>query len=290
MRRAACGTTTRRRAQRPDNSRDAVEEAKLATDGFLQAAEQAARAAGEVLRFWGEKFTVSEKGPADLVTEADLAAQGAIVDVLLPRFPDHGFLGEEGLSRTGADGEYRWIIDPLDGTSNYVHRFPYYAVSIALQRGTELLAGVIYDPTRDEMFAATRGGGATVNGRPLRVSRFSRLNEAMVIASFPPGVTPDSAPIRRFLTVLPFAQTIHRSGSSALNLAYIAAGRLDGYWSTSLKPWDMAAGALIVSEAGGRVTQMTGAPLNIEVSDLLATNGTSVHAELSRLLSSGDGT
>lgn len=257
----------------------------MADSDFLGAAERAARAGGAVLEEWAEKFTVSEKGPADLVTEADVASQTAIYDILHAQFPEHGFLGEEGLRAKSANGEYRWIIDPLDGTSNYVHRFPYYAVSIALEHRGRLEAGVIFDPTRNEMFAAQRGAGATVNGRRLRVSRFDRLKQAMVIASFPPGVTPESLPIRRFLTVLPHAQTIHRSGSSALNLAYVAAGRLDGYWSTSLKPWDMAAGALIVAEAGGRVTQISGRPLDIEVQDLLCTNGSGIHEELSALLS-----
>lgn len=252
---------------------------------YLAAAESAARAGGAVLQEWAGKFTVSEKGPADLVTEADVASQTAIHQVLSARFPGHGFLGEEGLKSGGDDGQFRWIIDPLDGTSNYVHRFPYYAVSIGLEHRGTLEVGVIYDPTRDELFAAQRGRGASVNGTPLKVSRFARLNQAMVIASFPPGVTADSLPIRRFLTVLPHAQTIHRSGSSALNLAYVAAGRLDGYWSTSLKPWDMAAGALIVAEAGGRVTKMNGQALDIEVADLLCTNGTGIHEELSVLLS-----
>lgn len=256
---------------------------------FLQAAEEAARIAGGILNDWSEKFTVSEKGPADLVTEADVASQKAIYEFLHSRFPDHGFLGEENLLQSPGESGYRWVIDPLDGTSNYVHRFPYYAVSIGLQQRGEVVAGVIYDPTRDEMFSAVRGGGATLNKRALRSSRFDRLNQAMVIASFPPGVTSDSLPIRRFLDVLPHAQTIHRSGSSALNLAYVGAGRLDGYWSTSLKPWDMAAGVLIVAEAGGRVTRMNGAPVDIEVPDLLSTNGTAIHEELSRLLSGNAG-
>jgi myo-inositol-1(or 4)-monophosphatase len=173
----------------------------------------------------------------------------------------------------------------LDGTSNYVHRFPYYAVSIGLAHRGQLVAGVIHDPTRGEMFAAAAGHGATLDGRPIHSSRFDRLNQAMVIASFPPGVTADSEPIKRFLTVLGHAQTIHRSGSAALNLAYVAAGRLDGFWSTSLRPWDVAAGALIVAEAGGRVTKMDGSPLDIAVPDLLSTNGTGIHEELSRLLS-----
>ncbi len=256
----------------------------MATNEFLTAAEEAARTAGGILQDWAGRFTVSEKGPADLVTEADVASQEAIHEILHSRFPDHGFLGEEGLN-SSPNAEYRWIIDPLDGTSNYVHRFPYYAVSIGLERRGQLVAGVILDPTRGELFSAAAGQGATLDGRPIRSSQFDQLSQAMVIASFPPGVRADSLPIKRFLTVLGHAQTIHRSGSAALNLAYIAAGRLDGFWSASLKPWDVAAGAVIVAEAGGRVTKMDGAPLEIAVPDLLCTNGTGIHEELSRLLS-----
>jgi myo-inositol-1(or 4)-monophosphatase len=252
---------------------------------YVPAAEEAARVAGRILRDWAGRFTVSEKGPADLVTEADVASQTAIHQILHERFPDHGFLGEEGLSTATGAGNFRWVIDPLDGTSNYVHGFPYYAVSIGLEFRGELTAGVIYDPTRDEMFSAALGEGARLNGRLIQCSRFTPLNKAMVIASFPPGVTAGSEPIARFLNVLPHAQTIHRSGSAALNLAYIAAGRLDGFWSTSLKPWDVAAGAVIVSEAGGRVTRIDCQKLDIHVADLLCTNGTSIHDELSALLS-----
>jgi myo-inositol-1(or 4)-monophosphatase len=253
---------------------------------YVEAASHAARQAGQVLRDWAEKFTVSEKGPADLVTEADVAAQKAIFDVLHTRYPDHGFLGEEGLLESGGNSGCRWIIDPLDGTSNYVHRFPYYCVSIGLECQGKIVAGVIYDPTRDELFAASRGRGATLNGRSLKTSRFDRLNQAMVIASFPPGVTADSLAIRRFLHVLPHAQTIHRSGSSALNMAYVAAGRLEGYWSTCLRPWDMAAGVLLIAEAGGRVSRIDGREIDIETPDLLCTNGTGIHGELSTLLTS----
>jgi myo-inositol-1(or 4)-monophosphatase len=252
---------------------------------LIVVAEAAARAAGAVLLDWAGKFTVSEKGPADLVTEADVAAQTAIHTLLHARFPEHGFLGEEGLVAPPGEGEFRWVIDPLDGTSNYVHRFPYYAVSIGLEHKNELVGGVIYDPTRDEMFSAARGAGATLNGAPIQVSRFAPLKRAMVIASFPPGVTPESEPIQRFIKVLPHAQTVHRSGSAALNLAYIASGRLDGFWSASLKPWDVAAGAAIVAEAGGRITQMNGSRLDIRIPDLLCTNGTGIHEELVTLLS-----
>jgi myo-inositol-1(or 4)-monophosphatase len=251
---------------------------------LLRVAEEAARIGGDVLRAWGEKFTVSEKGPADLVTEADLASQVAIHDFIRARHPNHDFLGEEGLSRNDGGSGFRWIIDPLDGTSNYVHRFPYYAVSIGVEHLGEMVVGVIYDPTRDEMFAAVRGSGAMLNGSPIHVSRFSPLSQAMVIASFPPGVKADSPAMLRFLKVLPHAQTIHRSGSAALNLAYIAAGRLDGYWSSSLKPWDMAAGIVLVREAGGRITKTDGSPIDHHVMSLLATNGTQVHRELVALL------
>jgi myo-inositol-1(or 4)-monophosphatase len=257
----------------------------MSTLEYLSAAEEAARTAGEILQDWAGRFTVSEKGPADLVTEADIAAQEAIHRILHERFPDHGFVGEEGLSTGAGASGHRWIIDPLDGTTNYVHRFPYYAVSIGLECRGELVAGVIYDPTRKELFAARQGAGATLDNRPLRVSHFDRLDRAMVIASFPPGVAPDSLPIKRFLAVIPHAQTIHRSGSAALNLAYVAAGRLDAFWSSSLKPWDVAAGALIVAEAGGRVTTMSGRPFDIAVPDLLCSNGTEIHEQLSVLLS-----
>ncbi len=253
---------------------------------FVEIATQAARVAGKVLEDWAGQFTVSEKGRSDLVTEADVAAQQAIYDIIHPQFPAHGFLGEEGLLKSSGESGYRWVIDPLDGTSNYVHRFPYYAVSIGLEFQHEMIVGVVFDPTRDELFAASRGQGATLNGQSLQTTRFSRLDQALVLASFPYGVAPDSVPIRRFLAALGCAQAVHRSGSSALNLAYVAAGRMDGYWSTSLKPWDMAAGSLIVTEAGGRVTQLSGRPLDIEVPDVLASNGTPLHDEMAELLSS----
>ena len=246
---------------------------------MLAVAETAAREAGQILESWAGNFTVSEKGRADLVTEADHASQKAIHERISSRFPDHGFLGEEGLLHAGAS-DYRWVIDPLDGTSNYVHRFPYYAVSIGLQKGSELVVGVIYDSTRDELFSAAKGAGATLNGKPLKPSRYSQLKDAMLIASFPPGVAPEAPPIQRFLKLLPHAQTIHRSGSSALNLAYVAAGRIEGYWSTSLKAWDCAAGVLLIEEAGGKVTRLNGQPLDISVPNLLASNGTALHAEL----------
>ncbi len=251
---------------------------------FLQAAEEAARRAGHVLRAWSSKFTVREKSRANLVTEADLASQHAIHDFLRVRYPQHGFHGEEGLNEERPESPYRWVIDPLDGTTNYVHGFPYYGVSIGLQFEGRLIVGAVFDPTRDEMFLAARGAGATLNRRPLRTSDNSELGQAMLLASLPVATHPDDPAVRRFLRMLPHAQTVQRTGSAALNLAYIAAGRVDGFWSTSLKPWDMAGGVLLVEEAGGRVSRLDGTEFDVEQPNLLATNGTQLHDELTKLL------
>ena len=256
----------------------------MTSAAFLEIAQEAARAAGEVLEAWAGQFTVREKNPADLVTEADFAAQKVIQDLILARFPDHTFLGEEGNGPTDGDSAYRWIVDPLDGTSNYVHRFPYYCVSIALEHDGEMIVGVIFDPNRNEMFCATRASGATLNGQPITVSRVPELRDALVMASLPRALRGDDPAMLRMLGVMPHAQHIQRTGSAALNLAYVASGRIDAFWSSSLKPWDMAAGALLVAEAGGRVTRMNGGPFEVDVPDLLASNGTGVHDELQALL------
>lgn len=265
-------------------SHNGVENDTLSDTEFLETAQEAARLAGDVLESWSEKFTVSEKSPANLVTEADFAAQEVIHQYIQSRFPDHNFLGEEGLAETNSDSPYRWVIDPLDGTSNYVHRFPYYAVSIGLERGDELRVGVIFDPNRDEMFCAVQGEGATLNGKPIGSSRVDSLSQTMAMASLPVAATPDDPAVDRFLRVMAQAQTVQRTGSAALNLCYVACGRIDAYWSSSLKPWDMAAGALIVAEAGGRVSKMDGGSFEIAVPDLLSSNGTSIHEELQKIL------
>jgi myo-inositol-1(or 4)-monophosphatase len=253
-------------------------------DLYRDIALQAARAGGEVLRQWSHRFTVHEKGPANLVTEADFASQETIVGIIRSQFPSHGFLGEEGLDRP-ADGQpFRWIIDPLDGTGNYVHGFPYFAVSIGLEYAGEMQVGVIYDPTRDEMFVAQQGRGAWLNEHTIRPSAVEDLEKAFVVASLPSAVDADHPSVRHLLRVLPRAQTVQRTGSAALNLAYVACGRIDAFWSTSLKPWDVAAGALIVAEAGGKMSATGGAALDINVPDLLATNGSPIHSQLIDLL------
>jgi myo-inositol-1(or 4)-monophosphatase len=252
---------------------------------LLRTAVAAALAGGSVLKEWFRKVTATSKScAADIVTEADVASQRVIHELISERYPDHNFLGEEGLVRTDGPAPYRWIIDPLDGTSNYFHGYPYFAVSIGVELHGELVVGVIYDPTREEIFTGQKGCGAFLNDRQLHVSENDLLAKSLLVASFPPGVKSDAPPIRQFLRILPHAQTIQRTGSAALNLAYLAAGRLDGFWSYSLKAWDMAAGVLLVREAGGGVTQMSGSPLALEIPDLLATNGR-IHTELRDLLS-----
>ncbi|MDA1016452.1 MAG: inositol monophosphatase family protein [Planctomycetota bacterium] len=247
---------------------------------FRETAELAARRGGDILEEWASKFTVSEKSQFNLVTEADLASQTAICKFITERYPDHGFLGEEGLVEDHSQSGCRWIIDPLDGTSNYVHRFPYYGVSIALEIDGKLQVGVVYDPTRDEMFSAAAGLGSTVNGSPLSPSTIDGLDRALVMASLPLVTDKNDPAVQRFLTVLSQAQHLQRTGSAALNLAYVAAGRMEAYWSSSLKPWDMAGGAVILLEAGGRISKTDGSAFDVEVADMLASNGTPVHEQL----------
>lgn len=248
---------------------------------FLQAAEHAARLGGEQLEAWGEKFTAREKSPANLVTEADLASQKAIFEYLHGLYPDHRFLGEEGLLRDEGASPFRWIIDPLDGTSNYVHRFPYYAVSIGLEENGRMRAGVIFDPNRDELFAAEAGKGATLNGCPIHVSEIEQLWQSMCMASLPVKVNRSHPALKKFVKILELAQTVQRTGSAALNLCAVASGRIEAFWSTSLQPWDMAAGILIVREAGGKVTTSTDeVPFSVAVPDVLASNGRELHQSL----------
>ncbi|MFM7292241.1 MAG: inositol monophosphatase family protein [Planctomycetia bacterium] len=226
--------------------------------------EAAARAGGRVLLDWVGRFGVSNKGPRDLVTEADLASQREIRSIVLAAFPDHGFIGEESLPEHVGDGAsaehdpaarpvFRWMVDPLDGTSNYVHGFPAWCVSVALTRGDEILVGAIHDPKRDECFTAELGAGAWLNGEPVAASRCTRLPDALVALSFPPQLTADSVAVADFLAVAPQVHSVRRTGSTAINLAWLACGRLDAFWVRRIACWDVAAGLLIVREAGGSV-------------------------------------
>jgi myo-inositol-1(or 4)-monophosphatase len=253
-------------------------------DRILEIAIRAARTAGDVLLSWSQRFTVTEKGPSDLVTEADLAAQNAIVSIVNDAFPDHDLLGEENLAVRHTASRYRWIIDPLDGTSNYVHRFPYYGVSIGVERDGELLAGVIFDPNRDELFSAVGGRGAKLNDVPIQPSKAARLSDAFLVVSLPRRAGPSDDAVQRFLKAIPVAESVQRTGSAALNLAYVACGRIDAFWSSSLKPWDMAAGALIVAEAGGQVTSLGGGRFELDGPEILASNGTDLHGSVVGLI------
>lgn len=260
-------------------------------DTAMLVAVEAAQSAGAILRDMLETAEVREKAPKDLVTDADIAAQRCIENRIHATFPSHPFLGEESsrtsIDRTAmADAEWSWVVDPLDGTVNYVHRMPNFAVSIALmQRGKSVL-GVVYDPMAQELYAAIAGRGSTVNGRPLRSSPCTRLDQALVAASFPPQVQKDSLEVAQFLEVLVRSQSMRRLGSAALNLCYVAQGRLDAYWAGFLKVWDIAAGALIASEAGATLRKFDGNPFDPWDGQLLAAGTETLCSELSDCLRS----
>jgi myo-inositol-1(or 4)-monophosphatase len=257
---------------------------------LLNFAIQVARDAGRVLlEKAGRSLQVSNKGDINLVTEADLAAEKLIIERIRSRYPRHAILAEEsGASvETGAASEWKWIIDPLDGTTNYAHGYPCFCVSIALERAGKIEIGVIYDPNLDELFAAERGQGATLNDRTIRVSDVDDLNNAMLCTGFPYDVRERPNFARHFANFTMHAQAVRRDGSAALDLACIAAGRFDGFWEDGLNPWDVAAGVLLIEEAGGLVTDFTAAPLSIYHPKVLASNGL-IHEEMMKVLGAGD--
>ncbi len=251
---------------------------------YVQVCEEAARAGGRALLSWIGRFQVREKGPSDLVTQADLASQQAIRDILRAAFPQHDFVSEEHDNPLDPSAEYVWIVDPLDGTTNYVHQLPHYAVSVALVHRGKPLVGVILDPVRDECFSAQRGAGARLNGQPIQVSSAEHLSDALVAASFAAKVEPGSPEIAQFVAAVLHCQAVRRTGSAALNLCYVAAGRFDVFWALSTKAWDVAAGILLVEEAGGTVTCWDGRPLDLRVPHPLACSTDSLHAEFSQLI------
>ncbi len=253
---------------------------------FVEVCEQAARAAGKVLLGWRGRFEVREKGPADLVTQADLESQEAVRSVVLGAFPDHAFLSEEEPNRPPPGG-YRWIVDPLDGTMNYVHGLHGYCVSIALERDGEVLVGTVYEPEHDTCYVAQRGAGAFRNGQRLSVSRAQRLEEALVAVSFPPQVRRTSDEVLNFLEVLETCRGVRRLGSAALNLSYVAAGQLDAFWATETHAWDIAAGMLLVTEAGGTVTSLAGGPVDFTRPKFVAAATPELHAALRARLRPG---
>ncbi len=260
---------------------------------WVPTAAEIAREAGAVLRdFFAQGVVTEYKGDVDVVTVADRAAEKLIRERLSQAFPDHGVYGEEG-TRDRLEREYRWYVDPLDGTTNFAHGFPQFCVSMGLEQrpktlqpdedGT-LVAAIIYDPLRDELFTAERGRGAQLNGRPVHVSSIPVLAEALLATGFPSRKRHESPNVHFYQEFTLRSHGVRRAGSAALDLAYVAAGRLEAFWEFNLNPWDTAAGILLVEEAGGRVTDFSGNHFQLNSREILASNGL-IHAELLRLFS-----
>jgi len=247
---------------------------------YLVDLEPIAREAGALLMsYFDRHIKIEYKGEVDLVTAADRASEKLIVERLQARWPQHGIVGEEG-TRSEPGAEYRWYVDPLDGTTNFAHGYPVFCVSIALTRKDDQLeVGVLYDPTRDELFAAERGQGAALNGKPMHVSKTPRLAESLLGTGFPSHKRHQNPNIHFYHQITLRSHGVRRAGSAALDLANVAAGRFDGFWEFNLNPWDTAAGVLIVQEAGGSVTRFDGMPFQLDSREVLATNGL-IHEEL----------
>jgi myo-inositol-1(or 4)-monophosphatase len=239
----------------------------------LQTAIEAAHRAGKVIaeRYPAER-SVTVKGYRDIVTEVDIAAESIIIDLIRQRFPDHAILSEE-VGGKGIGAGYTWVIDPLDGTTNYAHRVPFFCTSVGVLADGEPLAGAIYDPLLDQTFTAERGKGATLNGKPIRASQASPLSHTVLALDWGHSNTVRAQALDLLLRIAPRCGTVRALGSAALALAYVATGWLDGYFNLALKPWDTAAGMLIIAEAGGRCTTLDGEPGRVDIPACLATNG-----------------
>lgn len=254
---------------------------------FTSVAIKAAQEAGQILLDWMEKgFTVEFKGVMNLVTDADRAAEQAIIARISTAFPTHPILAEEGGTSSGSDARYKWVIDPLDGTTNYTHTFPAFCVSIGLEIDGSIAVGVVFDPMRKELFVAEKGKGASCNGQAISVSRADTLSDALLVTGFSYDVRQDKTAnnfdfFRGFVTR---AQGVRRTGTAALDLCYVAAGRFDGFWEMKLAPWDVAAGSLMVTEAGGAISDFAGIPFSIYHDEVLASNGL-IQKEMLRVFS-----
>lgn len=267
-------------------------------DKVSRVGRQAALAAGAVLRRnYLRPHHVTLKGEIDPVTETDLQSQEMIIALIRQSFPDHGFLAEEGggeIVGEGAKGlgpsppppktAYRWIIDPLDGTVNFAHGFPMFCVSIAFEAEGMVQYGVVCDPLRDELFEARKGGGAYLNGQPISVSKTARLDRALLATGFPYDIRERlSETLARLERMLGVAQGVRRAGSAGLDMCYVACGRVDGFWEENLKPWDTAAGMLIIEEAGGKITTFSGGDYDIYAPNIVASNGL-LHSQLVNII------
>jgi len=251
--------------------------ASIHPESFLPAASAIAREAGALLmRHFQQGLKIEYKGEADLVTAADRASETLIRERISQQFPSHDVMGEEqGLNDRGS--EYRWYVDPLDGTTNFAHGYPVFCVSMALERRTESsanrIAAVVYDPTRDELFTAEQGRGAQLNGAPIHVSRTAQLKESLVATGFPSHKRHSNPNIHFYHQITLRTHGVRRAGSAALDLCNVACGRFDGFWEFNLNPWDTAAGALMIEEAGGKVSRFDGSPFQLDSRETLASNG-----------------
>ncbi|HEV2115108.1 MAG TPA: inositol monophosphatase family protein [Terriglobales bacterium] len=240
---------------------------------FVPAMAEIAREAGALLMgYFHQRVKVEYKGDVDLVTEADRASEALITRRIRERFPAHNIMGEEG-TRTEQGSEYRWYVDPLDGTTNFAHGYPVFCVSLGLEHKDERVAAVIFDPTRAEMFTAEKGGGAYLNGQAIQVSSVSNLAECLVATGFPSHKRHKNPNIFFYHQITLKTHGVRRAGSAALDLCDVACGRFDGFWEFNLNPWDTAAGVLVVEEAGGRVTRFDGRPFRLDSRETLASNG-----------------
>lgn len=241
---------------------------------YLATATEAVLRAGAIQRAkYGQEIEIHHKGEIDLVTEVDRACENAILEIVRSRFPDHDLVTEEtAIARTGS--RYVWFIDPLDGTTNFAHAYPFFCTSVALAVDGQVAVGAIYDPIKEELFTAERGSGAHLNGRRLRVSSSRELLRSVLVTGFPYDLRHDlRASLRLFGAFMGEARAIRRDGAAALDLCYVAAGRTDGFWEERLNPWDVMAGSLMVEEAGGRMSRFDGSPCGLRADEVLASNG-----------------
>ena len=255
---------------------------------ILNIAVKAAREAATIINRYApdvDRIDIRDKSATQKVSEVDLMANEAIISEIKKNYPDHQIISEEGTDHSGAeDAEYTWIIDPLDGTNNFIHGNPYYCVSIAIKREDELQYAVIIDPSRQDIFTATRGAGAQLNDMRIRVSNTKRLNDALLSTGMPFRDPTEIKPwLRSYAAVLPRANSIVRAGASALDLAYVAAGRYDGLWQVGLKPWDISAGALMVIEAGGLISGINGKQDYLNSGEVVCGNS-NIHEKLQQLV------
>ena len=252
---------------------------------MLNFAIQTARDAGQLLlEKFGRKLNISMKGDINLVTEADLASEALIIERIKSYYPKHSILAEEsGNAVTIGDSTWKWIIDPLDGTTNFAHGYPCFCVTLALEHEGKIVIGVTFDPTRNELFAAEKGQGATLNNKPVRVSETEKLGDALLVTGFPYNFKQKENFARHLTDFLLNSRGVRRDGSAAIDMAYVACGRFDGFWEEGLNPWDVAAGVLMVEEAGGRVSYYDGAPFSVYHPPICASNGL-IHNQMLQIL------